>query len=433
MHDSHFDAFVRAVTDGSLTRRSVARALAGMTIAAGLSRITPVDGDARKRKKRKRGKKRKRRGQSAGDDAGGGGTPCGGTLCNGQCVNLNTDVNNCGACGAVCDGDGAVCAAGRCVSVFDSPGSGIGLLERPTGIAANSNGLGFVVDSGRGGVILLSGTVFGNADFAMPEGIAINSASGEVYVTDSGLQAVVRFAADGRLLGVFGDFGSGFGQLNAPLGAAVDAGNGRVFIADSGNNRIQRFSATGSPLGQLGGAGSGERQFLQPEGVTIGPNREVVVADTGNNRIQVLDQAGSFIRAFGSPGSGPGQFNRPVSVAFDRDILMVVDQGNNRIQRFTVDGKFVTAVGDAGSSPGQFNEPTGVAFADGAILVTDTGNHRVQIFSPARTGPGTTSVAGGLDQRRGRGTRAEHRKTSKRPSRRAGKTDGKTRTSSATR
>ena len=106
MHASHLTAFVRAVTDGSLTRRSFARALAGVTMAAGLVADRPLlTSEAKKRKKRRKGKKRKRRGQSAGDDAGGGGTPCGGTLCNGQCVNLNTDPNNCGACGGTCPDD----------------------------------------------------------------------------------------------------------------------------------------------------------------------------------------------------------------------------------------------------------------------------------------------------------------------------------------
>ena len=61
----------------------------------------------------------------------------------------------------------------------------------------------------------------------------------------------------------------------------------------------------------------------------------------------------------------------------------------------------------------------------GSLLVADTGNRRVQAFVPPGTGSGTTSVAVGSDQRRGPGAKAEHRKTSKRPSRRAGKTEGK--------
>src|SRR5215207_2423393 len=127
MLDSLFDAFDRTVTDGSLTRRRFARSLAGVTFAAGLSRITPVDVEAKKRKK---GKKRNRRGRDDGGNQGGGsgggggaGDQCRGTICDGQCVDLSTDFNNCGACGAVCLDDSAVCAGGRCVNVIGSQGS----------------------------------------------------------------------------------------------------------------------------------------------------------------------------------------------------------------------------------------------------------------------------------------------------------------------
>ena len=99
MNALHLADLIGALTNGAFSRRSLARALAGVAVTAGLIHSGLDDLEAKKRKKRKKGKKRKRRGQSAGDDAGGGGTPCGGTLCNGQCVNLNTDPNNCGACG----------------------------------------------------------------------------------------------------------------------------------------------------------------------------------------------------------------------------------------------------------------------------------------------------------------------------------------------
>jgi DNA-binding beta-propeller fold protein YncE len=423
MYESFFDECARSLVSGSLTRRRLARGLAGVVAAVGLIHVGGDELEAKKRKKRRKGKKRKRQ-DGAGNPGDGSGNACPLAVCDGQCVDLNTDVNNCGACGAVCPDDAAGCVGGRCLFV-----SGNGQFDSPTGIATDIRGVALVADTGNERVAFLSGASFDKgADLVAPTGVAVNTASGEVYVTDPALQFGLRFAADGRLLGSFGSFGSGFGQVDTPLGAAVDPGNGRVFVVDSGNNRIQRFSATGSPLGQLGGAGSGERQFLEPEGVTIGPNREVVVADTGNNRIQMLDQAGAFIRAFGSPGSGPGQFNRPVAVTFDRDDeLFVVDQGNNRIQQFTLDGQFVAAFGSAGSAPGQFNGPTGIATDEGvALLVVDTGNHRVQAFSPARTVLITTGAAARSEKDRAPGANAAHHKVKHdRSSDRAGRGAGR--------
>ncbi|MGH2615344.1 MAG: pentapeptide repeat-containing protein [Thermomicrobiales bacterium] len=39
--------------------------------------------------------------------------PAGQTCCNGRCVDLDTDANNCGACGIICDPDGS-CQSGEC-------------------------------------------------------------------------------------------------------------------------------------------------------------------------------------------------------------------------------------------------------------------------------------------------------------------------------
>lgn len=38
------------------------------------------------------------------------------TYCNGSCVNLNTDTENCGACNVVCDED-EFCVNGECVPI----------------------------------------------------------------------------------------------------------------------------------------------------------------------------------------------------------------------------------------------------------------------------------------------------------------------------
>ena len=218
MHGAHFTFFVRALADGSLTRRGVARGLAGV-MAAGLIHSGVDDLDAKKRKK---GKKRKRRGQvndgneggGGGGDSGGGnnggdtgggdnggGNQCSGTICNGQCVDLNTDFNNCGACGSVCLDDSAVCAGGRCVNVIGSQGSDDRQFESPSGIAVNGVGLEFVTDTGNERLVLLAGGSFGIADLVRPVGVAANLTSGDIYVTDAAAHVIVRFSASGDLLG----------------------------------------------------------------------------------------------------------------------------------------------------------------------------------------------------------------------------------------
>ena len=53
-------------------------------------------------------------------------------------------------------------------------------------------------------------------------------------------------------LGQFGSQGSGAGQFQTPVGVAVDQASGDVYVADSGNARVQKFSATGAFIAAWG-------------------------------------------------------------------------------------------------------------------------------------------------------------------------------------
>jgi len=56
---------------------------------------------------------------SSPGDAGNVAT-CGTTTCNGDCTDLQTDPNNCGACGSVCE-EGFLCSAGACLCAVGVP------------------------------------------------------------------------------------------------------------------------------------------------------------------------------------------------------------------------------------------------------------------------------------------------------------------------
>jgi DNA-binding beta-propeller fold protein YncE len=391
MNESHVAALLRALTDDATTRRGLARGLGGLAIAAGLLHVGLDDLEAKKRKK---GKKRRRRGRgnnggnggdNGGDGNGGGGgsDQCPFTICDGQCVDLNTDPNNCGFCGGICASDNT-CVGGACVEVVGEPGSGEGQFDTPIGVAITAQGVEIATDSLNGRVVFLAGGLFTDFGFNQPAGIAINQTTSEVYVTDVVSHSILRFTEGGELIDEFGSLGSGVDQFETPSAIAIDQqGGGQIFIADTGNNRIQRTSETGFALGRFGRFGAGQGEFNQPEGVAISADRTVFVADTGNNRIQVLDRDGTFISAFGSAGSGPGQFNLPSGLAFAANgNLFVVDKRNNRVQEFTAQGQFVSTFGSAGGAPGQFNQPTGIAIDDDNFYVVDSGNNRVQIFFP---------------------------------------------------
>jgi len=187
----------------------------------------------------------------------------------------------------------------------------------------------------------------GDADgrFVDAIGVAVNEASGDVYVVDSGNDRVQRFDPDGNFLSKFGSAGSGPGQFEEPQAIAVDQASGDLYVADRGNDRVQQFDADGTFVNQFGGAGSGDGQMSKPRGVAIDPSSgDVLVADTGNNRIQRFNANGEFQAKFGEAGGGDGQFTEPWRVAVDSTGDVYVMERFGRVQKLSGTGAHIATV-----------------------------------------------------------------------------------------
>ena len=216
----------------------------------------------------------------------------------------------------------------------------------------------------------------GAGEFAFPSGVAVNEATGAVYVADgdccsflSGGQRVSQFTGDGTFVRAWGwgvatgesQFevctttcqagirGTGDGQFAlggagfaTPGQVAIDQSDGSVYVADNLNDRVQKFSATGQFLGKLGSTGGGDGQLSGPLGVAAdSTSGDVYVADTGNGRVQRFDSSGAFVAVVGGPGGGEGELSNPSRVAVDSTgRLYVLDAGNGRVQRFSATGTF---------------------------------------------------------------------------------------------
>ena len=79
--------------------------------------------------------------------------------------------------------------------------------------------------------------------FANPMGLAVNS-SGNVYVADTGNNAVKQSPSGCGASSCFNTLGSGF---SSPYGVAVD-GSGNVYVADTGNNAVKEITTGGAVL-----------------------------------------------------------------------------------------------------------------------------------------------------------------------------------------
>lgn len=187
--------------------------------------------------------------------------------------------------------------------------------------------------------------------------VAVNQASGNVYVNDTFNNRIQQFNADGDFIRAWGwdvlsGGGTGFevcevaasckagapgggaGQLNQPRGVAVDQTGGNLYVLDHKNFRVQQFSASGA--------------FIRAWGADV---------DTGGGSgFEVCEVAADC--KTGSEGTGAGMFTFgaagvPVGLGVDgTGNVYVADPGNTftgnanaRVQKFTPSGAFLRMAG----------------------------------------------------------------------------------------
>jgi DNA-binding beta-propeller fold protein YncE len=248
--------------------------------------------------------------------------------------------------------------------------------------------------------------------------------NGDIYVADSGNNAVEVFDRNGKYQFSFGTEGKGPGQFSFPDGIAVSPKD-EVYVGEIDNLRIQVFSLKGKFLREFkthrpfkpgvmlfdksgdlyvvdlshqqlvvysqndelklafGSPGKGEGELAFPSGIYT-TSSEIYVSDTNNGRIQVFSKEGKFLRGFGDIKEGPDSVILPVGIGGFGSQIYVVDtfDPKHSIKVFTPQGKVVYTIGSKGLNDREFNLPEGlVVDGKGLLYVADTGNNRVQVMS----------------------------------------------------
>jgi sugar lactone lactonase YvrE len=211
------------------------------------------------------------------------------------------------------------------IDVFSSTGTFMaqfGEALEPSGIAideasgdvyvASGHAVLVFKPNGEGGYELLSewaGTSTTAAEFGELRGVAVDNATGpstgDVFVVDGSNNVVDIFqpkpvgpedAQEGSFVGILRG-----GKLEEPNAIGVDASSGQVYVADSTEGVVDRFSASGSFEGKVTGAGSPEGSFRGSEdeegnvSAIAVENGDLYVAEAERHVLSELNSAGEWI------------------------------------------------------------------------------------------------------------------------------------------
>jgi DNA-binding beta-propeller fold protein YncE len=202
-------------------------------------------------------------------------------------------------------------------------------------------------------------------------------ADGNVYLTDTDNDRIVRVTPGGSCAGAFGG-------IDAPR-ALGPKGDG-LWITEGLSSRVRFFTYGGAHVRSFGSYGSGSRRFRSAFCV-VARARVIEVCDTFGWTIKRFDVRGRIdvLEPLGGKAPVKGGFNVPWDVTYAADgTFVVTDWFNHRLQRFSANGTFLGKFGAYGAQPsGTFIFPRGIATDGGTLVVTDSENNRIQFLDPA--------------------------------------------------
>jgi sugar lactone lactonase YvrE len=297
-------------------------------------------------------------------------------------------------------------------------------FNAPQGMAKDASGNLYVADrfnhcirkiTPTGVVSTFAGSgVFGDADgttataqFSIPSGIAVDNATGNVYVTDTYNDRIRKITPAGQVTTIAArgmpDANGTVDIYNVPWGIVVD-GSGNLFVACT-DYRILKIVPTGATAvvstfagtgyGYADGPGLTTAKFHALIGMAIDASNNLYVTEYYDaHRVRKITPAGvvSTIAGSSTAGSADGigtaaTFNFPNQLTVDASgNIYVCDGVNHKIRKITPAGVVSTLAGSgvAGFAEGigtaaMFNAPTGICFdSDNNLLVSDNGNHRIR-------------------------------------------------------
>jgi hypothetical protein len=141
----------------------------------------------------------------------------------------------------------------------------------------------------------------------------------------------------------FGESGTGDGQFSRTGGVAVNEATGDVYVVDKGNGRVEEFDAEGKYLAQFDGSEAPTGQLSGPAGIAVDNSKgatggDVYVIDAGHDVIDVFDAAGKYLTQITGPSTPFERVPNGVAVDGSGDVWATVGGGIDEVYEFSPGG-----------------------------------------------------------------------------------------------
>jgi len=256
-------------------------------------------------------------------------------------------------------------------------------LQSPSAVVTDSNHRVFVADTGAKAVHVFD---FLRLKYARWEGsgdrlhtpvsLALDGHD-NLYVVDQSDSTVLVYDAAGKFRRYLGKLRGGESYFSSPTGIAIDRATGHIFVSDRQAQMIFVMDKRGKPIRKLGSRGGGSQpgEFKSPTQVVVA-GHELFVLDAGNTRIQVFDLSGRFLRAMSL-----GYADQHTGFAVDNDAdIYVSDRALNQIQIFGPDGQPLYRFDPSSIKDENFGHPSAMWVDSNHLYVVDSQTQRVGLF-----------------------------------------------------
>ena len=181
-------------------------------------------------------------------------------------------------------------------------------LTSPAGVTVDSAGNIYVADYNANKVFVYDPTGYGptrtigspgsdggaqDGELQEPTGVAVDSA-GNVYVMDTPFfilgtiqpHMIQKFDKNGNFVKAWGTSGTGDGQITLSFDITIDKYD-NLYVCDFAPHRIEKFDTNGNFLGKWGSVGVGNGGYSWPMDMAIDSKGDIAVSDSLNDLVQV--------------------------------------------------------------------------------------------------------------------------------------------------